>query len=120
MRRNDLLFYRRFRGLTSLDFVRPHIKDIFQAVSAKTSEGEPCCDWVGSSGAGHYVKMVHNGIEYGDMQIIAEAYQIMKDVLSLNTDQMADVFTEWNQGELDSFLIQITMEILRCAGRVWF
>ncbi|KAI9030362.1 6-phosphogluconate dehydrogenase [Hyaloraphidium curvatum] len=91
----------------------PHIKDIFQAVAAKTSDGEPCCDWVGASGAGHYVKMVHNGIEYGDMQIIAEAYQIMKDVLGMSTDEMADTFAEWNKGELDSFLIQITEEILR-------
>jgi len=93
-------------------FVRPAIKDIFQSVSAKTSEGEPCCDWVGESGSGHYVKMVHNGIEYGDMQIISEAYQIMKDVLGMGTDEMAQVFIDWNKGELDSFLIEITRDIL--------
>jgi len=89
----------------------PHIKNIFQSISAKAS-GEPCCDWVGEDGAGHYVKMVHNGIEYGDMQLICEAYQLMKDALGLNNDYMAEVFTEWNKGELDSFLIEITANIM--------
>lgn len=91
----------------------PHIKPIFQAISAKTSSGEPCCDWVGEGGSGHYVKMVHNGIEYGDMQILAEAYDLLKNVLSLSHDQMGDIFDEWNRGELDSFLVEITRDILR-------
>ncbi|KAI8808236.1 6-phosphogluconate dehydrogenase [Cladochytrium replicatum] len=91
----------------------PHIKPIFQAIAAKTADGEPCCDWVGEGGSGHYVKMVHNGIEYGDMQIIAEAYQIMKDVLGLTYDEMGAALDEWNKGELDSFLIEITRDILR-------
>jgi 6-phosphogluconate dehydrogenase len=90
----------------------PHIKDIFQGIAAKAPDGSPCCEWVGEGGAGHYVKMVHNGIEYGDMQLIAEAYQLMRDYLGLVASQMADVFAEWNRGELDSFLIQITAEIL--------
>eukprot|EP00035_Acanthoeca_spectabilis_P019921 m.430253 g.430253 ORF g.430253 m.430253 type:complete len:484 (+) comp17140_c0_seq1:83-1534(+) len=89
----------------------PHVKDIFQAISAK-SDGEPCCDWVGESGAGHYVKMVHNGIEYGDMQLCCEAYHLMKDGLKMSCDEMAAVFAEWNKGELDSFLIEITANIL--------
>lgn len=90
----------------------PHIKDIFQAISAKTAGGEPCCDWVGTDGAGHYVKMVHNGIEYGDMQLICEAYQLMKEGLGMSTDEMQPVFAEWNKGELDSYLIEITADIL--------
>jgi 6-phosphogluconate dehydrogenase len=89
----------------------PHVKEIFQAIAAKVEDGTPCCDWVGEDGAGHYVKMVHNGIEYGDMQLIGEAYQLLKDGLGLNSDQLAEVFTEWNKGELDSFLIEITAEI---------
>jgi 6-phosphogluconate dehydrogenase len=89
----------------------PHVKEIFQAIAAKVEDGTPCCDWVGEDGAGHYVKMVHNGIEYGDMQLIGEAYQLLKDGLGLNSDQLAEVFTEWNKGELDSFLIEITSEI---------
>ncbi len=89
----------------------PFVKPIFQSIAAKVEDGTPCCDWVGEDGAGHYVKMVHNGIEYGDMQLICEAYQLLKDGLGLNTDQLADVFTEWNKGELDSFLIEITAEI---------
>jgi 6-phosphogluconate dehydrogenase len=89
----------------------PHIKPIFQGIAAKAN-GEPCCDWVGEDGAGHYVKMVHNGIEYGDMQLICEAYQLMKDALGMNTDEMAKVFEEWNKGELDSFLIEITAGIM--------
>ena len=89
----------------------PHVKDIFQAISAKVEDGSPCCEWVGENGAGHYVKMVHNGIEYGDMQLICEAYQLMKDALGLNADELHDVFAEWNKGELDSYLIDITSQI---------
>jgi len=87
------------------------VKTIFQAVAAKV-EGEPCCDWVGENGAGHFVKMVHNGIEYGDMQIICEAYQIMKELLGMTADEMHDTFVEWNKGDLDSYLIEITRDIL--------
>ncbi|XP_060071420.1 6-phosphogluconate dehydrogenase, decarboxylating-like [Ylistrum balloti] len=90
----------------------PHIKNIFQSIAAKSGD-EPCCDWVGSEGAGHFVKMVHNGIEYGDMQLICEAYNVMKDGLGMNQLEMADVFEEWNKTELDSFLIEITRDILR-------
>ena len=90
----------------------PLVKDIFQAICAKTPDGEPCCDWVGEDGAGHYVKMVHNGIEYGDMQLICEAYQLMKEGLGLSNEEMHDVFAEWNKGELDSYLIEITRDIL--------
>lgn len=90
----------------------PHIKPIFQSISAK-AEGAPCCDWVGNDGAGHFVKMVHNGIEYGDMQVICESYQLLKDVLHLSHDAMADIFEEWNKQEVDSFLIEITRDILR-------
>ncbi|MCC7498994.1 MAG: decarboxylating NADP(+)-dependent phosphogluconate dehydrogenase [Bryobacterales bacterium] len=90
----------------------PLVKDIFQAISAKTPAGEPCCDWVGEDGAGHYVKMTHNGIEYGDMQLICEAYQLMKEGLHMTNEQMHAAFTEWNKGELDSYLIEITRDIL--------
>ncbi|CEP14058.1 hypothetical protein [Parasitella parasitica] len=90
-----------------------HIKPIFQAISAKAPDGAPCCEWVGESGAGHYVKMVHNGIEYGDMQLICEVYQIMKEGLGLSHEEMAQIFEEWNKGELDSFLIEITRDILK-------
>lgn len=90
----------------------PHIKDIFQSIAAK-SEGEPCCDWVGPAGAGHYVKMVHNGIEYGDMQLICEAYDIMKRIGNFSDKEIADVFEKWNTGVLDSFLIEITRDILK-------
>jgi 6-phosphogluconate dehydrogenase len=90
----------------------PSVKPIFQAISAKVSDGSPCCDWVGENGAGHFVKMVHNGIEYGDMQLICEAYQIMKDVLGMSAFEMHDVLKEWNAGELDSYLIEITRDIL--------
>ncbi|MBU0750941.1 MAG: decarboxylating NADP(+)-dependent phosphogluconate dehydrogenase, partial [Gammaproteobacteria bacterium] len=90
----------------------PHIKPIFQAIAAKTADGTPCCDWVGPEGAGHFVKMVHNGIEYGDMQLICEAYHLMKTGLNLTLDQMRDVFDEWNAGELNSYLIEITRDIL--------
>lgn len=90
----------------------PYVKDIFQNISAKSPDGAPCCDWVGDGGSGHYVKMVHNGIEYGDMQLIAEAYQLMRDYLKLDADQMSQVYNKWSQGDLDSYLIQITAEIL--------
>jgi len=90
----------------------PLVKDIFQAICAKTPDGAPCCDWMGSDGAGHFVKMVHNGIEYGDMQLICEAYQIMKQGLGLSNEEMHAVFNEWNKGELDSYLIEITRDIL--------
>jgi 6-phosphogluconate dehydrogenase len=89
----------------------PHVKEIFQSIAAKVEDGTPCCDWVGQEGAGHYVKMVHNGIEYGDIQLICEAYQLLKDGLGYTPDQLAEVFTEWNKGELDSYLIEITAEI---------
>src|SRR5437870_4250649 len=89
----------------------PHVKEIFQAIAAKVDDGTPCCDWVGENGAGHYVKMVHNGIEYGDMQLICEAYQLLKDGLGLNTDELHKVFADWNKGELDSYLIDITQQI---------
>jgi 6-phosphogluconate dehydrogenase len=90
----------------------PHVKEIFQKIAAKVDDGTPCCDWVGENGAGHYVKMVHNGIEYGDMQLICEAYQLMKDGLGMTADEMHKVFAEWNKGDLDSFLIEITANIL--------
>jgi 6-phosphogluconate dehydrogenase len=90
----------------------PLVKDIFQSISAKTDDGEPCCDWVGENGAGHYVKMTHNGIEYGDMQLICEAYQLMKEGLGMSNPEMHDVFKEWNEGELESYLIEITRDIL--------
>ncbi|KAK7694457.1 6-phosphogluconate dehydrogenase, decarboxylating [Cerrena zonata] len=90
----------------------PAIKEIFQATAAQVN-GEPCCDWVGETGAGHYVKMVHNGIEYGDMQLIAEAYDILKRGLVLSDDEIADIFFQWNKGVLDSFLIDITANILK-------
>ncbi len=90
----------------------PHVKPIFQAIAAKVDDGSPCCDWVGEGGAGHYVKMVHNGIEYGDMQLICEAYQLMSEGLGMTPDEMSAVFAEWNQGELDSYLVEITRDIL--------
>jgi 6-phosphogluconate dehydrogenase len=91
----------------------PHVRPIFQAIAAKVGPNNdiPCCDWVGAGGAGHYVKMVHNGIEYGDMQLISEAYSLLKDGLGLNNDELYDVFDEWNRGELDSYLIEITRDI---------
>ena len=88
------------------------VKPIFQAIAAKTPQGEPCCDWGGRDGAGHFVKMVHNGIEYGDMQLICEAYQFMKDGLGMSHEEMHQVFAEWNQTELNSYLIEITASIL--------
>src|SRR6267378_7285386 len=90
----------------------PHVKEIFQAIAAKVDDGTPCCDWVGENGAGHYVKMVHNGIEYGDMQLIGEAYQLLKAGLGMSADEMHQVFAEWNKGELESYLIEITRDIL--------
>jgi 6-phosphogluconate dehydrogenase len=89
----------------------PLVKEIFQAVAAKTADGEPCCDWVGKEGAGHYVKMVHNGIEYGDIQLICEAYQLLKTGLGMNADELHKVFARWNKGDLDSYLIEITADI---------
>ncbi len=89
----------------------PYVKDILQGIAAKV-DGVPCCDWVGADGAGHYVKMVHNGIEYGDMQVIAEAYDVMIRGLGMNHDEMHDVFAEWNRGKLDSYLIEITRDIM--------
>jgi 6-phosphogluconate dehydrogenase len=89
-----------------------HVKPIFQAICAKVEDGSPCCDWVGENGAGHFVKMVHNGIEYGDMQLICEAYQIMKEYAGLTSDEMHHVFAEWNKGDLNSYLIEITRDIL--------
>lgn len=91
----------------------PHLKPIFQAIAAKADGKEPCCDWVGEGGAGHYVKMVHNGIEYGDMQLICEAYHLLHQLLGLSHDEMAAIFTEWNRGELSSYLIEITAAILK-------
>ena len=89
-----------------------HVKPIFQAICAKTPEGEPCCDWVGEDGAGHFVKMTHNGIEYGDMQMICETYQMMKAGLGMTNEEMHKVFAKWNEGELNSYLIEITRDIL--------
>ncbi|HBN82790.1 MAG TPA: phosphogluconate dehydrogenase (NADP(+)-dependent, decarboxylating) [Clostridiales bacterium] len=89
-----------------------HVKPILQAISAKVEDGSPCCEWVGENGAGHFVKMVHNGIEYGDMQLICEAYNLMKTLLGMSADEMHEVFKEWNEGELDSYLIEITRDIL--------
>ena len=88
------------------------VKPIFQTIAAHTEDGEPCCDWVGENGAGHFVKMIHNGIEYGDMQMICETYQMMKQGLGLSNRQMHDIFAEWNDSELDSYLIEISRDIL--------
>ena len=90
----------------------PHVKPIFQAIAAKTGDGQPCCDWVGENGAGHFVKMVHNGIEYGDMQLICETYHLLRAALGLSNADMHAVFAEWNRGELESYLIEITRDIL--------
>ena len=91
----------------------PEVKSIFQEISAKVGDNEPCCEWIGEGGSGHFVKMVHNGIEYGDMQLICEAYQLMKDVLGMSNDEMHQTFKEWNEGELNSYLIEITADILK-------
>ena len=90
----------------------PLVKPILQAISAKVEDGTPCCDWVGDNGAGHFVKMVHNGIEYGDMQLICEAYQLMRDYMGMTADEIQSIFKEWNTGELNSYLIEITRDIL--------
>ena len=90
----------------------PHVKPIFQAIAAKVADGSPCCDWIGSDGAGHFVKMVHNGIEYGDMQLICEAYHLLSQGLGLSADEMHAIFAEWNRGVLDSYLVEITRDIL--------
>ncbi len=90
-----------------------HVKEIFQAISAKVEGGEPCCDWVGDDGGGHYVKMVHNGIEYGDMQLITEAYDLLHRGLGLSNDELAAIFGRWNTGVLNSYLIEITAQILK-------
>ncbi len=90
----------------------PHVKPIFQSIAAKVADGSPCCEWVGGDGAGHFVKMVHNGIEYGDMQMISEAYFLMEKALGMTTAEMHDAFAEWNKGELDSYLIEITRDIM--------
>jgi 6-phosphogluconate dehydrogenase len=95
-------------SLKAWEFVKP----IFQGIAAKVADGSPCCDWVGSDGAGHFVKMVHNGIEYGDMQMIAEAYSLLREIAGLSNLEIANTFSEWNKGELDSYLIEITAEIL--------
>lgn len=89
-----------------------YVKPIFQKICAKTDKGEPCCDWVGENGAGHFVKMVHNGIEYGDMQMICETYQMMRQGLGMTNAQMHDIFADWNKGELGSYLIEISRDIL--------
>jgi 6-phosphogluconate dehydrogenase len=89
----------------------PHVKAIFQSIAAKVEDGTPCCDWVGENGAGHYVKMVHNGIEYGDMQLICEAYSLLERGLGLTADELHEIFVDWNKGELDSYLIEISSHI---------
>jgi 6-phosphogluconate dehydrogenase len=94
----------------------PHVKDILQSIAAKVEDGTPCCDWVGEDGSGHFVKMVHNGIEYGDMQLIAESYHLMKSLLKLDYSELGQVYQDWNRGKLDSFLIQITADIMAFAG----
>lgn len=91
----------------------PYVKDIFRSIAAKVESGEPCCDWVGDEGAGHYVKMVHNGIEYGDIQLICEAYSLMQNVLNLKAEEIADIFTDWNKRELNSYLIEIASHVFR-------
>ncbi|HOD03107.1 MAG TPA: decarboxylating NADP(+)-dependent phosphogluconate dehydrogenase, partial [Clostridiales bacterium] len=88
------------------------VKQIFRAICAKAPDGSPCCDWVGENGAGHFVKMVHNGIEYGDMQLICEAYHLMRDLLGMSAEEMHEVFSKWNEEELNSYLIEITRDIL--------
>ncbi len=95
----------------------PHVKPILQAIAAKAEDGSPCCDWIGENGAGHFVKMVHNGIEYSNMQLICEAYQLMRDLLGMSADEMHMVFKTWNEGELNSYLIEITRDILAYKGQ---
>ena len=91
----------------------PLVKDVLQGIAAKADDGVPCCQWMGKGGAGHFVKMVHNGIEYGDMQLITEAYAVLKHRKGLDNDALAGVFDKWNKGDLDSFLVEITAAILR-------
>lgn len=91
----------------------PLVKDLLQGIAAKLDDGTPCCEWIGSGGAGHYVKMVHNGIEYGDMQLIAESYFMLRKYGQLENDEIADIFAGWNKGELNSYLIGITADICR-------
>ena len=91
----------------------PHVKEIFQAIAAKVDGGTPCCDWVGEGGAGHYVKMVHNGIEYADMQLIAEAYDVLHRGLGLEAHELSAIFQNWNVGPLESFLIELTGKVFR-------
>ena len=93
----------------------PLVRDMFQRIAAKADDGEPCCRWVGEGGASHYVKMIHNGIEYGDMQLIAEAWQLMRDGLGMTAVEIAETFTQWNRGVLSSYLIEITAAILRSS-----
>ena len=95
----------------------PYVKKIFQDIAAKVDTGEPCCDWVGDEGAGHYVKMVHNGIEYGDIQLICEAYSLLKNVLGLPAHRIADIFTDWNKRELNSYLIEIASNVFRTEDK---
>jgi len=90
----------------------PYVRDIFQSIAAKVDDGVPCCDWVGVDGAGHYIKMVHNGIEYGDMQLISEAYDLLKNLVGLDNNELHHIFKEWNEGKLDSYLIEITRDIM--------
>src|SRR3972149_1249976 len=90
----------------------PHLKPIFQAIAAKVADGSPCCDWVGEEGAGHFVKMVHNGIEYGDMQLVSEAYDLMRQALGMPLEEISAVFSDWNDGQLNSYLVEITADIL--------
>lgn len=96
-------------SVTAWDEVKP----ILQSIAARASDGTPCCDWIGPGGSGHFVKMIHNGIEYGDMQLISEAYWVMKNLLQLNNEEMASVFSHWNEGKLRSYLVEITANILR-------
>jgi 6-phosphogluconate dehydrogenase len=90
-----------------------HIKPVFTKIAAKAEDGTPCCEWIGGGGAGHYVKMVHNGIEYGDMQLISEAYAVMKKMINLSNEEIANIFDEWNKGKLQSYLVEITADIMR-------
>lgn len=95
----------------------PEVKPILQSIAARAEDGAPCCDWIGRGGSGHFVKMVHNGIEYGDMQLIADAYFVLKNILGLSNDKMADIFHRWNEGKLKSYLIEITENILRYTDK---
>ncbi len=97
---------------------RRHVMPVLQKIAAQAPDGTPCCDWVGGGGSGHFVKMIHNGIEYGDMQLISEAYFVMKHILAYDNEKMAEVFGQWNEGKLDSYLIEITADILRRRDRV--